>query len=97
MQTAEFIEASQAFVQRLDDTIYDTLVNSGRWMDFSSILETVKREVGIVVDDKDSSNYVYSLPVRAHLRQLVAEGRVVERSTPGSFDQPRHLFSIRQN
>jgi glyoxylase-like metal-dependent hydrolase (beta-lactamase superfamily II) len=95
-QAEEFVEASQAFVERMGETIYGTLADSGEWLDFSSILETVRREVGINVDGFDASNYVYSLPIRAHLRQLVAEGRVVEDKLITS-DQSRRRFSVRQH
>jgi hypothetical protein len=91
----EFIDASQTFVEKCELAILRVLEASGKLLDFLSIVEALRREIGIHVGSTPASNYVYSLLVRAHLRRLSSDGYVIEEDPQASNKQHHSFFVYR--
>jgi glyoxylase-like metal-dependent hydrolase (beta-lactamase superfamily II) len=89
----KFIDASEAFVRECDLAILRVLEVSGKPLSFLSIVEALRREIGIRVGSIPASNYVYSLLIQAHLRRLVTEGQVIEEESRAP-DNQHQSFSI---
>lgn len=68
----EFLEASESFVAKCDSAITGILETASKPLDILSIVETLRRSIGI-----PDADYQYGLLVRAHLRKLAQQGRAV--------------------
>lgn len=90
---AEHIDASAAFVQNCDSIILRALEAFGEPLDFLTIVDAVRRELGICVGSIPASNYVYSLLVQAHLKRLVMSGQAVQ-SESHAPDMPYRSYSV---
>lgn len=66
-----FLDASEEFVQDLDDVINGILVRAGSPLHVGSVIAETRKAIGI-----PNSEYQYALPVVAHLRRLAKRGQV---------------------
>jgi hypothetical protein len=74
----EFLEASQAFVTRLDGLVLTMFRASNQSLDMVALIASVRQQLGI-----PDADYQYGLVLRAHLRRLVRQGKLVVTAQAG--------------
>ena len=75
-----FLDASQAFVTRLEAVLLDVLQSADKPLDLPALIVAVRDQIGI-----PESDYQYRLVLQAHLMQLARRGRVGAVDQTGSM------------